>query len=156
MAVAFEINTAVNVENTSACMKPTKVSSNKNGNEANIGSKKAIIVKRTSPAKMFPNNRNEKERILENSETTSNKPVKKDIGLEKLKNLLRYLVGPKNFIPKYWMKKKAIRAKAKVVFKSLVFPLSSGTKCVSPCSPPTLIKILPIPGKSPNQLSKSI
>jgi len=69
-------------------MKPTNTSNNKNGNEASIGTKKAIIKSKTSPAKILPKSLKEKEIIFENSETISRIPVKKLIGLAKFINLL--------------------------------------------------------------------
>ena len=84
---ALLINTAVNIEKTRAWTKPTKISKAIKGNEAKTGTRKATIVNKTSPAKIFPNKRKAKERTLENSERISRIPTKNIIGLEKLKNL---------------------------------------------------------------------
>ena len=83
------INTAVNILKTSAWIKPTNTSNIINGKEANIGTKKATIVNRTSPAKILPKSRKEKERTFENSDMISRNPKKKFSGLVKLTNFLR-------------------------------------------------------------------
>ena len=71
---------------TNACIKPTNISRTINGKDAKKGTKKATIVKSTSPAKIFPKSRKEKDKILENSDNISNIPKKKLIGLVKLIN----------------------------------------------------------------------
>ena len=70
-------------------MIPTNVSRSRKGNDTKTGTRNATTDKRTSPAKMFPNNLNANDSMRENSEITSKIPTKKDIGLEKLKNLPR-------------------------------------------------------------------
>ena len=77
------------MEKTKAWIKPTNTSRIKKGKETKTGIRKAIIVKSTSPAKIFPKSRKEKEMILENSEIVSKMPTKKLIGLEILKNFFK-------------------------------------------------------------------
>ena len=62
---------------------------------------------------------------------------------------------PKYLIAKYWIDKTEIIAKAKVVLKSAVLALKSGTNTFS-CPSVTLIKRLPTPGSKPNQFCKSM
>ena len=77
------------MEKTKACISPTKISNNKNGNDANIGIRNAITVINTSPAKIFPKRRKENEMIFDNSEMISRIPTKNMIGFVKLKNFFK-------------------------------------------------------------------
>ena len=70
------MKTSVSMENTNAWMKPTKISKNRNGRGTRYGTKNPTIIKSTSPAKMFPNNRNENDTILAISEINSRRPIK--------------------------------------------------------------------------------
>ena len=60
-------NTSVSIENTNACIKPTKISSIRNGMGARNGARAPIIMRSTSPANTFPKSRNEKETTFANS-----------------------------------------------------------------------------------------
>ena len=71
-----------------------------------------------SPAKTFPNNLKEKETIFEISDISSNMPTKKFIGFEKFKNFFMWVANPKTIIPKKFVVKTAIMAKANVKFRS--------------------------------------
>ena len=73
---------------TNAWIKPTNTSRIINGKEAKTGTRNATIVTNTSPAKIFPKSRKEKDKILENSEMISKKPKTKFIGLVRLINFL--------------------------------------------------------------------
>ncbi len=88
--IASPMNTDVSMKNTKACNAPTKISNKKNGNVATPNVNPVMTVSKTSPAKTFPNKRNENEIILPSSDTVSKIPTMKLIGLEKLIYFLRY------------------------------------------------------------------
>jgi hypothetical protein len=68
-------------------MNPTKISNPKNGIGTSHGAKKIIMAMITSPANMFPNNRNENETSLANSENKSIIPIPNPRADLKFKNL---------------------------------------------------------------------
>ena len=67
-------------------MIPTNISSIINGRGKTKGRKKLTTSNNTSPAKILPNNRNEKEKTLTDSDKISKKPSTKEMGLAKFKN----------------------------------------------------------------------
>ena len=69
------INITINGRVNAVWINPTNNSSPKKGNGAITGIKNAITVSKTSPAKIFPNNRKENEIIFENSEINSKIPT---------------------------------------------------------------------------------
>ncbi len=80
----------VNITNTAACTKPTKISIKYIGeliNDKNTGNKNGTIVKSTSPAKIFPNKRKENDNILAASKISSKIPTNNITGSLKLKYL---------------------------------------------------------------------
>ena len=121
------METKVIMANINACIAPTNNSKNKNGNGIKYGAKNETIVSKTSPAKTFPNNRNDKEIILANSEISSKIPIKKSIGPLKFINLPMCLKVPIAVIPIIFVTKTEITANAKVKFKSAAGERKSGT-----------------------------
>jgi len=95
---------------------------------------------------MFPNNLKENDIILEISDKNSNIPTKNLIGLEKFKNFLICVNIPKTTIPKKFVAKTAIMAKANVKFKSAAGERNNGT-----VSWPSLKTNEPTPGRRPSQ-----
>ena len=130
---------------------PTKSSSIIKGKGIKYGAKKEIIVSKTSPAKTFPNNRNDKEIIFASSEISSKMPIKKSIGPLKLKNFPKCLNTPTDAIPIIFVTKTEITAKANVKFKSAAGERKSGT------SAPLLLYIKdPTPGNIPKRFDVNI
>jgi hypothetical protein len=125
--VCREIETKVIIANINAWINPTKSSKNKNGRGMKYGTKKEIIVNKTSPAKTFPNNRKVNEIIFANSETSSSIPIKKSIGPLKLKYFPKCLNAPTDAIPIIFVTITEITAKAKVKFRSAAGERRSGT-----------------------------
>ena len=110
-----------------------------------------MIVSKTSPAKIFPNNLNENDINLAISDKNSSIPTKKLIGLLKLRNFFKCLNVPKIATPKKLVTNTAITAKAKVKFKSAAGDLKRGT---IPSSPLCIIE--PTPGSIPIQFESKI
>ena len=132
-------------------MAPTNISIAKNGTGTMYGSKENITASKTSPAKIFPNNLNEKDIILAISEINSNIPIKNLSGLEKFKNFLRCVNNPSTTIPKKFVAKTASMANANVKFKSAAGDLNNGI-----FSLPSFKIKEPTPGSRPNQLETNI
>ena len=78
------------MKNTKACIIPTKSSRPKKGSVATPYEIEVITTNNTSPAKMLPNNLNENEINLPNSDTNSRIPTKILIGPWKLMYLPMY------------------------------------------------------------------
>ena len=70
-------------------MKPTKISKNKNGKGKRKANKKAVIIKRISPAKRFPKSRMAKESVRTNSANPSKIPTKNKMGFLRLRYFLK-------------------------------------------------------------------
>lgn len=149
--VCKEIETNVIVAKINACMAPTKISRNKNGNGIKYGARKEIIVSKTSPAKTFPNNRKDKEIIFANSEISSKIPIKKSIGPLKLKYFPKCLKTPTDAIPIIFVTITEITANAKVKFRSAAGERKSGT-----LSLPLLNINEPTPGNIPKRFEVNI
>ena len=93
---------------------------------------KAMTTSRTSPAKTLPNNRKEKEIILETSPISSSIPIKKLIGLERLMNFLPYLKKPIAAMPKIWIDSTVMTARAIVILRSALAERKRGTRISLP------------------------
>lgn len=110
-----------------------------------------MIINKTSPAKIFPNNLNENDINLAISDKNSSMPTKKLTGLEKLKNFLKCVKTPNIVTPKKFVTNTDITAKAKVKFKSAAGDLKRGTPACS------FLKMKePTPGSKPNQFDNNI
>ena len=131
-------------------MNPTNISNPKNGKGKINGNKKNITDNNTSPAKIFPNRRNEKDIIFEISPTNSRIPTKKFIGEDKFIYLDICIEIPSSFIPIYWAVKTEINAIAKVPFISVVAGLKNGINLPSSWIP------IPSNGSNPAQFENKI
>ena len=115
------------------------------------GARKKIMVNSTSPAKTFPNNLKVNEIIFAISEIISSMPIKKFIGLLKLRYFPRCLNTPTDAIPIIFVTITDITAKANVKFKSLAGERKRGT-----CSDPLSKVKEPTPGNMPKRFETNI
>ena len=104
----------------------------------------------TSPTKILPKRRKEKEIILVNSEISSKSPIKRLKGLKEKKRL-RYSLIPSVLILIVCVAAIEIKAKARVALRSVDMLLIRGTKV--PCSKNPIVVII---GNNPLQLDIKI
>lgn len=120
------------------------------------GTRKPIISSSTSPAKMLPKRRKDREIIFVNSPIISKKPIKKFIGLEKLIYLEIEAFIPCARTPITFIVTIVISARAKVKFRSLAGARKKGIIWCPPSKPSWTVPKEPIPGRSATQFEIKI
>src|SRR3989338_1280050 len=113
-----------------------------------------MIVRRTSPAKMLPNNRNESEIILPNSLIISRKPTNAAMGLFKEMNFPTCSRMPTMIKPNICESVTTTRASAMVMLRSEYTERKRGTNVSFP-SCASRKPILPTPGNSRKKTKQS-
>ena len=114
--------------NTKAWIKPTNTSNAINGTGTTSGIKNIITTSSVFPAKIFPNKRNENDTNRASSEINSKIPKANPANDLKLINLPVYLNKPMASTPEISIVKKAISAKAIVMFRSVAGGYNMGVK----------------------------
>ena len=109
------------------------------------------VSRTTSPANILPNKRKESDMIFVISETISKAPTKRRIGLREI-NLLIYSLTPRVFMLIMCVAARDTKARARVVFKSVVALLKKGITWPCPFSRPIVV----MPGMSPLQFASKI
>src|SRR3989344_4946611 len=126
--MASLIKNRVNIANTTAWMKPTKTSKAIRGTGSRYARKNAATTIITSPAKMLPKRRKEKEMIRPRFDTISMRPTAKPTGDLKLTYLQPYFKKPSIAMLVISIVKKEIKARARVKFKSAAGARRSGIR----------------------------
>jgi hypothetical protein len=111
---------SVSIANTKAWITPTNISNPISGTGRMYGKKKLATKIKTSPAKMFPKRRNEKEISRPRLLMISRIPTKNPTNDLKFKYFPAYFPAPSTAMPVISIVKKEMKASARVKFKSAV------------------------------------